>query len=199
MSEPQPEYVWAHSEDKPKRGRVWLIVVLAVVAVAIAAVVFWLFLRPGAPLAQPTPTSSATPSSSPPATATAAPTPTATVSSSPEASPTPIDTPPPAPDPSIEAFRGQVGGWLDDALTGLDIVSDSSGQDALSVIDNLRGDAQRLAEASAPSSISADWRSGVSDYGDRLTDLRQAVSSGSGTSVEAARSAAQHLRDLVGI
>lgn len=197
MSEPQPEYVWAHSEEKHKRGRVWLVVTLAVVAVAIAAIAFWLFLRPGAPLAQPTPTSTSMPSPSPSVVDTATPIPTA--SSSPEVTPTPLDTPPPAPDPSLDAFRDQVSGWLDDALTGLEIVSTSSGQDAASVVDNLRGDAQRLAEAPAPSSITADWSTRVSNYSDRLTELRKTVSSGAGASVDAARAAAQSLRDLVGL
>ena len=59
MSEQQPEYVWAYPEEKPKRGRTWLIVGLAVAAVVIAVLVFWLFLRPGAPLASATATPSA--------------------------------------------------------------------------------------------------------------------------------------------
>lgn len=197
MSDPQPEYVWAQSDEKPKRGRAWLIVLLAVVAVVIAAFVFWLFLRPGAPLAQPTPTW--TSSSTPSATSTSTPTQTPTDSSTPEATPTPIDTPPPPPDPSIAVFRGQVSGWLDDALTGLDIVSESSGQDSLAVIDNLRGDAQRLAETPAPSSIASDWSDDASRYGESLTELRKAVSSGSAASVDAARSSVQNLRELVGL
>lgn len=196
MTDPQPEYVWAHSDDKPKRGRVWLIVVLIIAAVTIAAGVFWLFLRPGAPLGTPASTSTPTsaPSTSPTATA-----PMPTASSTPETTPTPVDTPPPVPDPSLAAFRGQVGGWVRDALTGLDIVSESSGQDALSVIDSLKGDAQRMAGVPAPSSISAEWTSEVAEYGEHLTDLREAVSSGSSPSVDDARSAAEELRRLIGL
>ena len=91
MSEQQTEYVWAYSDEKPKRGRTWLIVGLAVAAVVIAALVFWLFLRPGAPLASATPTPSASPSvsASPSASGSAAP------SATPEPSETAVPTPPP--------------------------------------------------------------------------------------------------------
>ena len=64
MSEPQPEYVWAFPPEKPKRGRVWLIAGLAVVAVAIVGVLLWAFLRPGAPVAGPTSSASASPAAS---------------------------------------------------------------------------------------------------------------------------------------
>lgn len=203
MSEQQPEYIWAPTDETPKRGRVWLIVGLAVAAVAIAVAAFWLFLRPGAPLASATPTASASPSASvspsASASATESATPSAAPSEAPEPSMTPVTTPPPPVDPSVDAFRGQVGGWLNDALTGLDIVADSRGSDAVPVVDNLRDDAQRLAEVPAPSSISSDWNEAVSDYSGRLTELRKAVSSGSDVSVDAARVSAQRLRDLVGL
>ncbi|MGX1791356.1 hypothetical protein ACWIDW_00190 [Microbacterium sp. NPDC055312] len=199
MTEQQPEYVWAYPDEKPKRGRTWLIVGLAVAAVVIAALVFWLFLRPGAPLASATATPSASPSVSASPSASESASPSATPSAEPEPSMTPVTTPPPPVDPSVEAFRGQVGGWLDDALTGLEIVADSSGQDATAVVDNLRDDAQRLAEVPAPSSISSDWNAAVSDYSGRLAELRKAVASGSGASVDAARASAQRLRDLAGL
>lgn len=196
MSEQQPEYVWAYPDEKPKRGRTWLIVGLAVAAVVIAALVFWLFLRPGAPVTMPTPTVTAiaSPSGSPSATTGASPSPSA----SPETSEPPAVTPPPVPDPDMGTFRSQVQGWLDDAVTGLDIVSSSSGQDALPVIDALDADSQRLAGVAVPSSIATEWGQKLSSYESQLAELRSAASKGS-ASVDAARTTLQSLRGLVGL
>lgn len=203
MSEQQPEYVWAYPDEKPKRGRTWLIVGLAVAAVVIAALVFWLFLRPGAPLASATAAPSATPSASvsPSASASAAEsaTPSAAPSEAPEPSMTPVTTPPPPVDPSMDAFRGQVGGWLDDALTGLDIVADSEGQETVVVIDTLRADAQRLGDRTAPSSIASDWQDGVRTYSEQLETLRDAAAKGRGVSVSASRSSVNALREMIGL
>lgn len=199
MTEQQPEYVWAYPDEKPKRGRTWLIVGLAVAAVVIAALVFWMFLRPGAPLASATATPSATPSSTPTSTPTAPASPSASAPASPEPSETAITTPPPAPDPDMGTFRGKVQGWLDDAGTGLDILSSSSGQEALAVIDALQADAQRLSDTPAPSSIASEWNEKLSSYEARLGELRSAASDGSPTSVGAARTALQSLRALVGV
>ncbi|MGQ7310483.1 hypothetical protein ACUOFU_02170 [Microbacterium arabinogalactanolyticum] len=195
MSEQQPEYVWAFPPEKPKRGRVWLIVALAVVAVAIVGVLLWAFLRPGTPVAGPTSSTSASPAAS------ASPTPTPTTSPTPEPTPTqaPITSAPPVPDPDLGAFRDQVSGWLDDALTGLDIVSRASGQDAVDVISTLQEDAQRLAGTAPPSSISGQWGDGVADYSRRLSDLSKAASSGSALSVNAARTSVANLRALAGM
>ncbi len=191
MSEQQ--YLWAPTPDKPKRGRVWLIVMLAVVALVIVGVLLWTFLRPGTPAAEPTPSTSSTP------TASASPTPTASPTSEPSPTQAPVTSPPPPQAPDLGAFRDQVGGWLDDALTGLDIVSKSSGQDAQAVIGNLQDDAQRLAEALPPSSISAKWSDGVADYSRRLSDLSKAASGGSALSVDAARASVSNLRALAGM
>lgn len=197
MSEQQPEYVWAYPDEKPKRGRTWLVVGLAVAAVVIAALVFWLFLRPGAPLASATatPTPTATRTSTPTASAS----PSASASASPEPSETAITTPPPVPDPDMGTFRVKVQDWLDDAGTGLDILSSSSGQDALAVIDALQADAQRLSDTPAPSSIASEWNDKLSSYEARLGELHSAASDGSATSVGAARTALQSLRSLVGL
>ena len=193
MSEQQPDVQWAPIPPKPKnRGRVWLIVGLAVAALIIVAVLlFWLIPRGGGqPIGTPTPTASSS--------ATQIPTPIPSSSPDPTA---PAETPPPVPDPTIETFRAQVAPWLDDALTGLDIVSDAGGPDALGVLDTLQGDAQRLSDAQPPSSIDQQWRDGVSAYAQRLVELRSAVSAGSATgdAVEAARSEALELRTLVGL
>jgi cytoskeletal protein RodZ len=197
MSEQQ--YLWAPTPDKPKRGRVWLIVALAVAAVAIVAVLLWAFLRPGSPAAEPASTTSASPSASTSPPTSASPSASASPTSDPTPTQTPITSPPPIPDPDLGAFREQVSGWLNDALTGLDIVSESSGQDARAVIGNLQDDAQRLAESIPPSSISSKWSDGVAAYSRRLSDLNKAVSSGTAPPVDAARTAVTNLRTLAGM
>lgn len=198
--EQQPELRWAPIPPKPNRAkRNWLIAALVVAAVLIATVVLFFVLKqngtPGAEdTASPTPSAS---SSSPPS-----PTPTPTPTGAPTTEPTtPVETEPPVVDPSMEAFRGQVSGWLGDAGTGLDIVADSSGQDALSVIDTLQEDAQRLSDAQPPTSILEQWYSGVGVYSQKLRDLRSAVSAGSGASsaIEAAHAEVSNLKALVGL
>ncbi len=198
MSEQQPEVRWAPLPSAPKRtGRTWLIVGSVVAALAIAGIVLFLLLpRDGDETAGPTP--SATPTSSISPSAVPSPTATTVPSDAPEA---PQQTAPPATDNTIEVFRGQVSGWLNDAPRGLDIVEGASGQDALPVVDTLVQDAQRLSDAQAPSSISQAWRDGVASYGQRLTDLRSAITDSGdvAAAVDAARSAAQELRTLVGL
>ena len=199
MSEQQPELRWAPIPPKPSnRGRVWLIIGLSVAALAIVgALLFFLLPRDAAaPDATPSPSSSMSPTGSPTATPTATATPT-----SPSPSPDPVVTEPPVADPDMDVFRDQVSPRLGDAMTGLGIVASTSGQDALSVLDTLRGDAQHLAGVVAPSSIQATWYDSVSAYAQRLEELRAAVDAGSDTAsaVDAARAAAEHLRSLVGL
>ncbi|WP_311257703.1 hypothetical protein [Microbacterium sp. WCS2018Hpa-9] len=205
--EPQPDLRWAPLEPKPSnRGRVWLIVGLVIAALVIVGVLLF-FLLPRAespaPGASGSPSPSASPSVSPSTTQTPAPSPTQTDAPQPTAEPTmtPITTPPPVADPSLDAFRAQVQGWLDDAPTGLEIVSETSGQEALSVLETLQSDAQRLAETAAPASIASSWSAGVSSYSQKLTELRSAVNSGASTegAVAAARASADELRALVGL
>ncbi|CAH0129170.1 hypothetical protein SRABI76_00253 [Microbacterium oxydans] len=196
MSEQQPDVRWAPIPPKPSnRGRIWLIVGLSVLAlVIVGALLFFLLPRGGTP--DPGASESASASPSPSASATASPSATA----APE--PTgPVETPPPAADPSIEQFRGQVEVWLTSAPTGLDIVAETSGSEALGIMDTLQQDAQRLAESLAPSSISSEWYDSVSAYSKRLVELRAAVSQGSSTAapIEAARSAVQELRRIAGL
>lgn len=203
---PQPDLRWAPLEPKPSnRGRVWLIVGLVVAALAIVGVLLFFLLPrgdapdPGAsasPSASPTasasPASSANPSSSPTPAQTEAPQPTA----EPEPT-TPITTPPPVSDPSVDAFRGQVQGRLDDALTGLEIVGETSGQDATSVVETLQADAQRLSETAAPSSIEGAWGERLAAYARSLTELR--ADPGSAGALDRSRDAANDLRALVGL
>lgn len=201
--EQQPELRWAPLEPKPdNRGRIWLIVGLSVAVLVIVGVLLFLLLpRDGS--AAPGESASPSPSSTTTPTASASPTPSASTEPAPDPEPsmTPITTPPPPADPSIDAFRGQVEGWLDDALTGLDIVSASGGQDAVSVIDTLKDDAQRLGELAPPTSIEGAWREGLTAYGQRLSELRTAADSGGSMSgpLDAAVAAANDLRGLVGL
>lgn len=197
MDEQQPELRWAPLDPAPKRtGRIWLIVGVAVAALAIVgALLFFLLPRGGAP--EPEESASPSPSASPTESPSATPSPSATA----EPTQPPIVTPPPVADPTVEVFRGKVSGWLNDALRGLDIVAGAPGQDALPVVDTLQQDAQRLSDAQPPSSIAQKWRDGVSAYAQRLTELRSAITNESGvsTAVDAARAAAQDLRSLVGL
>lgn len=203
--EPQPDLRWAPLEPKPRnRGRVWLIVGLVVAALVIVGVLLFFLLprgespTPGAsgspsPSASPSASSSPSTSPSPTATQTEVPPPTA----APEPS-TPVTTPPPVADPSVDAFRGQVRGWLDDALTGLQIASETSGQDATAVIESLQADAQRLGEIAPPGSIESAWGAAVDDYNQKLSALRSEATAGT-PSVDSARAAVNELRAVVGL
>jgi len=204
--QPQPELRWAPLPPKPRRaGRVWLIIGLVVAAIVVVGVLlFFLIPRDGAgsPSGSPSPSTSTSPSPSPSATPSETSVPEGPVETTePEPTQTPITSQPPVSDPSVETFRGQVSGWLDDALTGLDIVSGTSGQDAVDVVDSLQNDAQRLGESLPPSSIESDWNAAVGTYSQALSTLRSAASSGSGISsaIDGARSAADELRGIVGL
>lgn len=211
--EQQPELRWAPLPPKPSnRGRIWLIVGLTVAALVVAAVLLvFLLPRGGAPApdatgtASPSPSTTASPTGTPTATPTPTPSPseTATVAPTPTPDPTmtPITTPPPPADPSVGVFRDTVQGWLDDALTGLDIVGETSGQEAVDVVDTLQNDAQRLSEAAPPASIESDWHAAVATYAQALSDLRSAVAAGGDSSgaASSALSAADGVRSLVGL
>jgi hypothetical protein len=196
--EQQPELRWAPLPPKPSnRGRVWLIVGLAVAALAILGVLLF-FLVPRGEVA-PDPTPSPSPSST--ATPTPTPTPTATPTATAEPSEPPVQTEaPPVVDPSVDTFRDQISVWLGAAAPGLDRMSGLTGEDALSVVQTLEEDAQRMSSVVAPSSIGAQWSEAMATYGKSLSDLRTAVASGTGTSttVSAAQAALQRLYDLVG-
>lgn len=192
----QPELRWAPLPPKPSnRGRIWLIVGLALAAIAIVGVLLFLFLPRGE---SPDPGVSASPG--PTATATSSPTPQPTATQGPTEPPAQTEAPPVV-DPSVQSFRTQVAGRLQDAAQGLEFVGGATGQDAVSIVDTLQQDAQRLAETPPPSSISAKWNDGLSAYSARLTDLRSALESGSSITgpLSDARSALQTLDDLVGL
>jgi len=195
--EQQPRAEWVFPEQKKtNKKRIWLIVGLSVLAVAIvAALLFFLLPRGGEPEPTPTPTDTASPSPTPTATPTDTPAPTAAPTQEPGT------TPPPVPDPDIPTFAAQVQPRLDDASTGLTIAADLSGQEAAQVVESLQQDAGRLSDAAAPSSISSAWYEGVGQYSARLGELRGAFESGSNTqsAMEAATAALKELRALVGL
>jgi len=202
----QPRAEWIFPEEKKSNtGRIWLIVILSVVAVAIVAALLFFFLprADGTPDATPSPTPTASRTASP--TATPTPTPTATASPTPSPSPsedsepTPPASPPP-PDPDLETFTAQVQGPLDDGLRGLDLVQgnmDVGGQ----IVDSLQQDAQKLAGAAAPSSLADGWSAAVADYTARLGELRAALDSGADAqpALDASRASLGSLRSLVGL
>lgn len=193
--EKQPDLRWAPNDPAPtSRWRIWLIVGLIAAGLAVAVVLVLLLLpRDGSPAPE------GSPSASPSATATA--TPTAEPTTEPEPSATPVTTPPPVADPTLDAFREQVRGYLDDALTGLDIASGMSGQDAAGVVETLQADAQRLSEIPPPGSVSTAWEDALVNYAQRLNDLRSAVDAGgsTGQAVDAARASSETLRTIVGL
>ncbi|MDQ0645062.1 hypothetical protein [Microbacterium murale] len=195
--EQQPRAEWIFPEEKKSnKGRVWLIVGLSVLAVAVVGALLFFFLPRGsdpAPTPSPTATKTATPTPSP--------TPTPTVMPTPEPTAPPETTPPPVPDPDLATFAAQVQPRLDDAVTGLSIAAGSSGEEAAQVVDSLQQDAGRLSDAAAPSSISSTWYESVGQYSARLGELRGAIESGSDTqgAMDAAAAALQELRTLVGL
>lgn len=204
MTEREPEYVWAFPPEKRRGGRGWLIGVLVAAAVAIAVGVLLLFVRPWAsaePAATPTPTpsvsASATPSASPTTSPSVTPTPSPTQSQPP--APQPTATPPTPADPALPVFRTKVQPLLDDAETGLSYASDADSQEGMQIAEQLRGDAGRMADAVAPSSIAGEWANAVSAYGSSLDNLRKAFETGSATAgaLSSARSALSELQDLV--
>ncbi|MFJ4224664.1 hypothetical protein [Microbacterium sp. NPDC089695] len=189
--EPQPELRWAPLEPKPRnRGRVWLIVGLVAAGIVVIGLLLFFLLPRGAGQA---PEQTATPT--PTATPTATPTPTPT----PEP---PVQTEaPPVPDPSVEAFSGQVGPRLQDAGRGLDIVRSAAGPDALPVVDTLQQDLQNVADTPPPSSIAAEWETAMLRYSDDLNAVRSAVESGGdiATAVDSAARSLTALKALIGL
>lgn len=191
--EQQPDLRWAPIEPKPRnRGRLWLILGLVIAAFAIVGMLLFFLLPRGV---TPEPGASATPSASAPPTSI----PSSTAE--PEPSLTPVTTPPAVIDPSIDTFRGEVQPYLDDALTGLDLLSTSGGDDAPAVVESLQADAQRLSERVSPSSVSSDWGDALSAYAQRLTELRNAVDRGDsvGAAIDAARTSVTNLRAVIGL
>lgn len=192
MSEQQPELRWAPIPPRPKRrGRIWLILGLAVLAVAIAVTLLVLFLpRGGAPDPEATPTTSTAPS---PSTTPGSPDPTP--------SQTPQITPPPVVEPELDEFVAFARPRLDDAATGLGFLPGMSGPDAVQIVDQLQQDAERLGGTIPPSAITEEWSDALADYTAKLVALRTAADEGSSmtAAIEAASNALQQLRAVIGL
>lgn len=197
MSEQKPEAVWVFPDEPPRRGR-GVLIALIVVAVLVVAAVLAFFLIPRG-TGSPSPTGSPTSSASPSPTTKPSPSPSATTTGAPLPTPTAPQTTPPQPgDPSVEVFRGIVQPRLDDARTGLGMISAQPGEGG-PVVDQLLQDAQRLSDAVPPSGIADQWRSALSDYSQSLSDVRAALNGGdTGGAVAAAQQKVTTLLSLVG-
>ncbi|HWK77251.1 MULTISPECIES: hypothetical protein [unclassified Microbacterium] len=195
MSDGQPRAEWIFPEEKKSnKGRIWLIVGLSVLALAIVGtLLFFLLPRDGEPTPSPSPSASSSATTSP--SPTSAPTPTST----PTSEPVPTQ-PPPAPDPDVDAFVAQVQPRLDDAVRGLQLVRDNMDLGA-QIVDSLQNDAAVLSDTPAPSSLAADWSDAVSQYASKLADLRAAYDNGSDPQapLEAASTALQKVRAVAGL
>lgn len=188
----QPRAEWIFPDQPKKRaGAVWLIIGLVVVALIIIGTVLFLVFP-----SDETPNVSATPLAPSSTTPTTGPLDTETEEPS-----APVTTPPSLPDPDIETFSGQVRPWLDDGVTGLEMVANANRPDATQVVDSLQGDADRLSGVVAPSAISSEWYDGVRTYASNLSDLRAAIDSGDATrnALDEARVSLESLRELVGM
>ncbi|GEK84960.1 hypothetical protein [Microbacterium aerolatum] len=192
--QPRPEWIFPE-EKKSNKGRIWLIVGLSALALAIIGVLlFFLIPRDGEPAPTTSPSASAT------TTPTSTPSPTATATSAPTPTTEPAPTQPPVPDPDLDTFRGQVQPRLDDATRGLQLVKDNMDLGA-QIVDSLQNDAAALSDTPAPSSISDDWSDAVSQYASKLGELRAAYDNGTDLQapLDAAGSALQKVRALVGL
>jgi len=185
--EQRPDAVWVFPEKKRKTGRIWLIVILSVAAVAIVAALLWFFLFHGDEDPAPTPT--------PTTSVTASPTP------SPSESATTDPTEPPVPDPDLATFTTTVQPRLDDAVRGLDLVTQLEGDGAVQIVDSLQIDADWLSGTAAPSAIADNWSDVVSAYAARLSELRTAYENGSDatSALDAARTALTDVRTTAGL
>ena len=196
----QPRAEWVFIEQKKSnKGRIWLIIGLSVLAVAIVgALLFFLLPRGGAPVSTPSPSASTSARPSPTPTAS----PTSTPSQTPTATPTvePVPTQPPGPEPDVDAFTEEVGPRLDDAVRGLQLVKDNIELGA-QIVDSLQNDAAVLSDTPAPDSISANWGDAVSQYASKLSELRAAYDNGADPqrSLDAASTALQNVRSVAGL
>lgn len=196
--EQQPRAEWIFPEQKKSnKGRIWLIVGLSVLALAIVGTLLFFFLPRGA-VPEPTPRPTATKTATPTPTPTATPTPTPGSNTPPVQEPE--TSPPPVPDPDLPTFAAQVQPRLDDGNRGLGMLAGLNSEEAVQVIDSLQQDTERLSDSAAPSSIASDWQSAVSSYASKLSTLRDAFENRSATetALNEATAALQDLRALVG-
>lgn len=190
--QPGPEWIFAQQKQRDKAQIWWIIGFVVFALLIIGALLFFLIPRG----AEPGPTPSPSP------TRTATPTPTSTPTSPPTATPTdePAPTQPPVPDPDLETFTAQVQPRLDDAVHGLELVTQNLDLGA-QIVDSLQQDATLLSDAVAPSSIADDWYSTVDQYASKLAELRATYDNGSDPqpALDAATAALQKVRAVVGL
>lgn len=197
MSDGQPRPEWIFPEEKKRdKGRIWLIVGLSVIALAIVGtLLFFLLPREGAPAPSPSPSPTAS-------STTSSPTPTSDSTPTPTSAPTsePAPSQPPAADPGMDVFVEKVRPRLDDGVRGLQLVQDNMDLGA-QIVDSLQNDAAVLSDTPAPSSLAAEWSDMVTQYSSKLGDLRAAYDNGSDPQapLEAASTALQKVRALVGL
>lgn len=157
-----PAAQWYFPPKGPGKGRVFTVVLLSVLGVALSVTLWWFFLGPGAddghvpPAAPPTPVASDT---------TQTPTPLPT-------SPTPIVIPTPVfsttpedaagqtvePErPTLEAFTEWAMPYFYEAEAALAWIGDGTKEDAAATASNLLDYADALAHARAPESVHEMW------------------------------------------
>ncbi|MGO1266979.1 MAG: hypothetical protein ACTMIY_10140, partial [Microbacterium gubbeenense] len=173
--QPGPEWIFAQQKRRDKAQIWWIIGFVVFALLIIGALLFFLIPRgaePG-PTPSPSPTRTATPSPTP--TSSSTPTPTTPPTATPTDEPAP--TQPPVPDPDLETFAAQVQPRLDDAVHGLDLVTQNLDLGA-QIVDSLQQDATLLSDAEAPSSIADDWYSAVNQYASKLAELRATYDNG---------------------
>lgn len=197
--QPQPRAEWVFPEEKKSnKGRIWLIVGLVVAAVAIVVALLWIFLphNSAAPTSSPSPSTSE--SATPTPTSSPSPTPTEPAPPSPEPTAT---TQPPVPDPDMSEFAETVRPRLDDAVRGLDLVTQLDGDGAAQIVDSLQIDAEWLSGAAAPNPIADEWSSRMSTYSTSLTKLRSAYENGTDSQkpLDDAMTALNEARALAGL
>lgn len=195
-----PQWVYVQTPKK-KRGKGWLIASVVVLALIIAAVVFF-WLRGGSG-SQPAATPGTTPSATTTPAATPSAEPSASASATPSATPLPdgTATPPATEAPDVSDFAASVSNWLADATTGLGMIERFEASEGVGIADDLIGDAQRLSDAQPPTSISAAWATATDEYLTSLTTLKTVLSNGEdkATALSDSREKLATLNDLVGL
>ncbi|WP_417508314.1 hypothetical protein [Microbacterium sp.] len=191
-----PEWIFAQQKQRDK-AQIWWIIGFVIFALLIIGTLLFFLIPRGddtspAPIHPPT----ATPTPSPTSTQTSTPAPTSPSTTSPIDEP--LLTQPPVPDPDLETFAAQVQPRLDDAVHGLDLVTQNLDLGA-QIVDSLQQDATILSDTAAPSSIAEDWNKAVTQYATKLADLRGTYSNGANPqpALDAATAALQKVRALV--
>ena len=188
MSEQKPEAVWVFPEETKKRGpRIALTALLVglVLLVTLGLVIF--FIPHSADERRP----SATPSAS---------LPTSTPAVSPSPAPDPARSPSAPPPPDLSTFRDAVVPRLDSITSGIATLRGSADPSGTQVIENMRGALQRMADLGAPSEISPNWSTLLSQLDSALQRAQVALSAGTEatTDLDAASSVIDQMRKLIG-